>query len=147
MNKEQCEEIDGEWVNAYTTKDGIYVRSFCRQRNHKSGTGRKIDPALMHKNKKLVKDLINKHLPGVKIEWVNNKQWLQDSLDDNIYQIDKNKIVMNKYWINGFNIYDDRKMIAESIADYKTIQKYGKEWYKNRDAHKYEMDKENEIRY
>ena len=40
MNKMECDEIGGEWVDAYHKEDGTYVKSFCRRKAENGSKGK-----------------------------------------------------------------------------------------------------------
>lgn len=148
MDKEECESIGGEWVKAYKKYDGTYVKSFCRRKDDKD------DKKVIEKeNKKYESFLIHKYLPDVEIKWVDWDTYDKLKNKEELYEPDK-KII---YMIN--NNISERKnkefrltweiSMATSIAKYKGIEKYGKDyWYNPNNSsttQKYEYEEQDKI--
>ena len=151
MDKFECESIGGEWVRGYKKYDGTYVKSFCRKKDDKNN---KDDKRIIEKeNKKYTSFLIHKYLPDVEIKWIDWDTYDKLKHKEELYEPDK-KIL---YMIN--NNISERKnkeflwawkvSIATSIAKYKGIEKYGKEyWYDPRNSNttqKYEYEEQDKI--
>lgn len=151
MNKGECESMGGEWVESYRKEDGTHVKSFCRRNNHNKIDKKNMENKALIKrqNKKFAESLVYDYLPDVNVKWLDNEQFFNKAdKNDDIIQPENHKIFMNKRWLNYEN--HDQKAVFHSavaglISEYQTKQKYGKEWYLNKEAQNYNTEKFNNI--